>query len=137
MLEAPSGKHARIAEFLNSGEWFIGDGREQTRRALAECLALAPDRVLDYVLDARQLMVIAPRHNACETFSIQQHLAEPTSEPRFVVMCLDFALERASYPEARTSIARILGEALMLLIGRSHELSVFLGRPDSAGERPN
>lgn len=137
MPEELSGKHARIAEFLSGGEWFIGEGREQTRRALAECLALVPDLVLDYILDARQLMVIAPRHNTCETVSIQQHLAKPTSEAHFVVVCLDFALERVSYPEARTAVARILGEALMLLIGRSHELSIYLGRPDSAGERPN
>jgi hypothetical protein len=137
MLEELSEKHTRIAEFLNSGEWFIGEGREQTRRALAECLALVPDPLVDYVFDARRLMVIAPRCNTCETVSIREHHDKPASETHFVVVCLDFALERTSYPEARSAVARILGEALNLLIGRSHELSVYLSRPDSAGEQPN
>jgi len=104
---------------------------------LAECLALVSDPLVDYVLDARRLMVIAPRCNTCETVSIREHHDKPASETHFVVVCLDFALERTSYPEARSVVARILGEALMLVIGRAHELSIYLRQPGSAGERPN
>ena len=33
MLEELSEKHTRIAEFLNSGEWFIGEDRRGSRSA--------------------------------------------------------------------------------------------------------
>jgi len=132
-----SAKQLRVEQFLSKGLWYIGAGREKTRRALAQLLSLIPDSLFTHLLNEGRLFVMAPRRCAIEVATIRHQYGEPVAKFECVVVCIDATIEGMPYQEVLQSIAFELANALFTLsLGSGEEPpDISWLRPDE--ERPN
>ena len=73
---------------------------------------LVPDAVFERLISDGQLLIIAPRRRTTEEVTYTK--LPDTPGPRiFVVVTIDWTVERLSWPEALQTVRRILGSALV------------------------
>jgi hypothetical protein len=105
-------RRQRIEEFLQSGLWYVGADRPQTRRALIELWDTVPDALLYAPLAELRLLIIAPRRHTAETLTYFGLPSAPTPDAPFVVLTLDWGIEELAWPEALRAVAGLLSKAL-------------------------
>lgn len=109
-------KAAQIAAFLDSGVWQIAPDREQTRRALAECLAAMPAELLRQLFGLMRVLVLAPGcQQAAAAYSFRFQASSEDVET--CVVYLDQRIETYEFEAARKVIMARLASACAKLAG--------------------
>jgi hypothetical protein len=110
----------RILPFVrDSGVWIFHPSREKTRSACIEILGRLPGNVLDFIVDSRRLILIAPASGRAGCVqSLRVDAPSVASDPRFELIMLAPELEGADRARLIGLVVKFLAAAMRpFLIG--------------------
>ncbi|HLI85785.1 MAG TPA: hypothetical protein VKV17_17860 [Bryobacteraceae bacterium] len=123
-------KAAQIAAFLNNGSWQIAPDREQTRRALVDCLAVMPAELVRLLFTANRLLVVAPPAEKDATTYAFRFQASGEGVETLVVF-LDRRLESYEYEAVLPIVRQRLAAACARLAGLDHARAEQVGQMET------